>query len=396
MTNDLLNTLTEIRHDLHAHPQIAFQETYASECVQSFLAERDIPFVAGIGKTGVVGWISPTNDEVATHDQTSGGGVALRADMDALPMQEQTDLPYRSQFDGAMHACGHDGHTTMLLGAAAVLNEQRDKLTQPVKLFFQPAEENGGGATRLIGAGALTEQIGGFAVTNVFGIHNWPSVAVGDLLIGQGPVLAGTDLFTLTLCGTGGHAAMPQFACDLNIAASALMQALNTIISRNVPPHEAAVLSVAGLEGGKAHNVLPGEVKLLGTIRYFNQSIREQLIDRINQCCDGMGTAYGCAITCNIEDGYPPTVNDAAFADEVSTIATNIGLNQVTHPPATVSEDFAFYAQHVPSVFVGLGADSPDREDENLPLHHDRYDFNDALIPLGVKLMCAVAFGEGG
>lgn len=388
LADDVLAQLIAIRRDLHAHPQLSYEETYASAVVQRWLGEWNIPFEAGIAETGVVGWLLPENEQVASLP-----AIALRADMDALAMEEATGLPYTSQNTGCMHACGHDGHTTILLGAAQWLAAHREQLRRPVKLIFQPAEEVGGGGGRMVDEGVLTPAVGGMAAQAVVGIHNWPGIALGQAAVGSGPVMAGTDRLVITLKGEGGHAAMPYLTSDLNVAAAAVVQALQSIVSRRLSPTDAAVVSICRVEGGKAHNVLPARVELEGTVRYFTDAVRQAIHEHLGRIAQGMGMAYGCEIKVEIEAGYPSTVNDPVVATWAEHAAENVGLTVLPeHPPSTAAEDFAFFSREIPAVYVRLGVDEPDRPRRNL--HTDQYDFNDALLAPAIRLLTQVALSE--
>ncbi|MEX1090636.1 MAG: amidohydrolase [Phycisphaeraceae bacterium] len=402
MTNDIhhdlqsliepeLPALVAIRHDLHAHPQLAFKETYASGVVQRELRAMGIPLVPQVAGTGVVGWIVP-EDEAAARQPA----VALRADMDALPITEETGLPYAScgeDYRGRMHACGHDGHTTILLGAARVLNKLRSRLPRPVKLIFQPAEEVGGGAQRMIEAGVLDERLGGCAVGRIFGLHGWPGLPLGTIATRPGPMMASTDLFHIKVQGKGGHAAMPHLVRDPILAAAQIITALQSIVSREIPPSVPAVVSVAKFHAGSTENVIPDTAEFAGTIRALDDDTRQLLNRRVGEVAKAVGQAMRCAVTMELTEGYPPTHNDANLAAAVLTTGRQVlgdAAAQTLDRPLTVAEDFAYYGQSVPACFFFLGLRPPDQA-AYPALHTPGFDFNDDAIPIAIRMMCALA-----
>ncbi len=322
------------------------------------------------------------------------------ADMDALPITEETGLPYASEHDGLMHACGHDGHTTILLGAATVLNKLRDRLPRPVKLVFQPAEEGAGGGKKLVEAGVLTEKIGGHRVARMFGLHGWPWLEEGVVGCKAGPLLASMDEFTITVRGVGGHGgAAPHRTADPVIAAAQLVTALQTIVSRNVDPLEPAVLSVCTIHGGEAHNIIPDTVTLTGTVRSFSMETTQLLHRRMRDIASQVAAGMGCSAEVQIHVGYPPTLNSADCADYVLDTARQVAGDAhatIIERPSTAAEDFAFYGPAneahggVPSAFYFLGLRPSDRE-EYPGVHTSHFDFNDAVIPVGVRMMCELA-----
>ena len=385
--NNHLDDIVAIRHDLHAHPQICYEETYASQLIQRELTTLDIPFTAPLAETGVVAWITPTDPAAAAKP-----AVALRADIDALPITEQNDLPYQSVYPGFMHACGHDGHTATLLGAARVLNALRDALPQPVKLIFQPAEEGGAGADRLIQAGTLTDTVGPHAVSHIFGLHNWPNLPIGQLATKPGPILAATDCFTITLTGPGGHAAFPHTTPDTILAAAQTVTALQSVVSRYISPTAPAVLSVTMCHGGDAENVIPDRVTLAGTIRTVDTLTRNTIIQRATETVQHTAATIGCEGVFELDPGYPPTLNDAPLTAHVTTLAADqLGQDNIVTltEPVMGGEDFAYYGQHVPASFVFLGSQEPGTEPA--ALHTPRFNFNDRILPDAIQLMCRVA-----
>jgi amidohydrolase len=383
--------LVSIRRDLHAHPELAYQEQRTSEVVQRELGRAGVEFRAGLGGgTGVLAHIGggPGRDATA---------VGLRADMDALPIREESTLPYRSSCDGVMHACGHDGHTAILLGAARALatvaRSRRGGLPRPVTFVFQPAEEGGAGAQRMIADGCMDGSRLGPPVEQMFGLHGWPRIPLGTVATRTGPMLAAADTFELIIGGLGSHAAWPHVGRDPIVAGSAVVTALQTIRSRNVGPLEPLVVSVTRFEAGTTHNVLPGEARLQGTVRTLSSPTRELVERRIGEIASGVAAAHGCRATLRYTRGYPPTVNhpDAvAIFREVASRA--IGPDRVAELPEPVmgAEDFAYYGERVPACFFVLGLVPPGVA-EVPELHQPTFDFNDQAIPLGVELLCRLA-----
>ncbi len=383
-----LDELVAVRRDLHAHPQTCYEETYASELIQRELTALDIPFVAPLAETGVVAWITPTDPDAAAKP-----AAALRADIDALPITEQNDIPHKSVYPGFMHACGHDGHTTSLLGAARVLNQLRDTLPQPVKLIFQPAEEGGAGADRLINAGALTDAVGPHAADRIFGLHNWPNLPIGQVATRPGPLLAATDTPHITLTGPGGHAAFPHTTADPIVAASQIVTALQSVISRRVSPTAPAVLSITTFHGGEADNVIPDRVTLTGTLRTVDRLTRNDIITHAQNTAEQIATAAGCRCDFKIEPGYPVTENDPALTTHVTQLAAGLlgAENVITLPdPVMGGEDFAYYGSHVPATFLFVGSESPGNTPAHA-LHTPHFDFNDRILPTCIQLMCRFA-----
>jgi amidohydrolase len=384
---DALPEIVGIRHDLHAHPQLGYEETYASGVVQRQLKAWGIPYVAGVAETGVVAWIEPP------HAEAGAAAIGLRADLDALPITEATGLPYASTVPGRMHACGHDGHTSILLAAAKVLLEMRNRLPQPVKLLFQPAEEIGAGAQKMIEHGALSDKVGGRKVTAMFGLHGTPHLPVGVVATKPGPLLAGCADFEIVVHGVGGHAAMPQFSTDPVVAASSLVLAIQTIVSRNIDPVIPAVVSVSSIHGGDAANVIPDVVTITGTIRAHDDAVFAQVRRRLSDLAERMAQGMGCRAEICFVPAYPPVINDASaahFAMEVARQAVGeqrfLRLDTAYMP----SEDFAFYGKAVPSCFSFIGVCPPDRESYP-PLHSPQFDFTDAALGVGAQLMCEYA-----
>jgi amidohydrolase len=385
--------LIEFRQDLHRHPELSNQERRTSEVLQRQLAALKIPFKYGIGGGhGIVAHI-PASDT----RNNARKSVALRADMDALPITESTGKPYASTVPGVMHACGHDGHTTMLLGAARVLL-QMDR-PQPVTFIFQPAEEDGGGAEKLCNAGALAgEQGGGVGspVGRIYGLHGWPQVELGRIATRPGPLMASTDDFDLKIIGIGGHAAYPHLCKDPIVAAAAIVTALQTFASRAVAPWESAVCTVGQFIAGTANNIIPQEARLVGTIRTLKPELRRLAKDRFFQIVESTAAAHGCRADINWMEGYPVTVNDPGEAERVYSIAADaFGPTRAMRAehPTMGGEDFAYYGQHIPACFFFLGLKPPGAE-RFAALHQPDFDFNDDAMPGGIEMLVRLALSE--
>jgi amidohydrolase len=379
--------VTDVRHDLHAHPQLGYDVTYASRLVQDRLRDWGIPYEADIAETGVVAWIDPPRAPV---DQPA---IGLRADMDALPIREETGLAYSSTIPGVMHACGHDGHTSMLLGAARALWERRGDLPQPVKLIFQPAEEQGAGAMRMTDAGVLTPRIGGRNVNAMFGLHCSPLIPVGSFATKIGPLLAGCCDFEITVHGSGGHAALPHLATDPIVAAASMVTAMQTLVSRNCDPMHTAVVSICGIHGGEATNVIPDTVKLTGTIRTHEDAVFELIRSRLQTICKNVASGFGCRADFDFSSICPSVMNDKRAVDFAFSAAERVcGPSQVLRMETAVmgSEDFSFYSRVVPSCFGFIGVRPPEKDSYPM-LHTPHFDFNDAALPFGIRLLCEYA-----
>ena len=375
MDQDLAQQLTAWRRHLHAHPELSEQETETSRFVQAKLSELGIPFVASIGGHGVVATIKRGG---------SNRSVGLRADMDALPIEEATGLPHASRNAGVMHACGHDGHTVSLLGAAALLQAD-PSWTGTVHLIFQPAEENGAGARGMIAAGLFER----FPMDQVFAYHNWPGMEAGTVALRDGPVLAQGGRIAITVKGHAGHAAKPHLTWDPIVATGALISALQSVVSRNVDPMEAAVLTLGTIHGGTVSNQIPESVVMEGTVRSFRPGQRVEIIADIRRICDGIGAAFGVTVTLEASAGGRVTIN-AKAETELGIAAAEAAGYPVRRdvPPSTGGEDFAAMLERVPGAmaFIGNGPAEPGRE-----LHNPGYDFNDAILPVASGWLAGVA-----
>jgi len=372
MIRELLPELTDWRHRLHAHPETAFEEVRTAAFVAEKLTSFGLEVHTGIARTGVVGTLK--------KGASKRSAIALRADMDALNMQEETDLPYRSQIPGKMHACGHDGHTTMLLGAAKVLS-QSEQFDGTVHFIFQPAEENEGGGGLMVKEGLFRQ----FPARAVFGMHNFPILPKGHFAITRGAMMAAFDIFDVRIKGSGSHAAMPQHSRDPIVAASQLINQFQTIVSRNLTPIEGSVISVTQINGGTAYNIIPSEVQLRGTTRHFQPHIQDTIERRMREMVDGLSLSMGVQAEITYERRYPATINSPAETDAAIAAAGRVaGKDKVfdNFPPVMGSEDFAFMLQEKPGAYIALGAGGAG---EGRMLHQSRYDFNDELLPLGIS-----------
>ena len=368
------------RHDFHAHPELAYQEDRTAERVAERLKSFGIPITTGIGRTGVVGTI-----EGGSSDRSIG----LRADMDALPIKELNEFTHRSQNDGVMHACGHDGHTTMLLAAAEYLAAHRD-FDGTVQLIFQPAEEGEAGAKAMIDDGLFER----FPVDAVYGMHNWPGHRVGNMATRSGPVMAAMDVFDLKIIGRGGHAALPHLTVDTILLAAQIVTQWQGIVSRNVNPVDAAVVSVTQIHAGDAYAVIPREVVLRGTVRSFQPVVRDMIENRMQQLARVICEGNDCEFEWHYEKRFPATVNSPpeteAAAKAAISLLGDINFSKEVEP-STGSEDFGYMLEEKPGcyLFIGNGTTSGD-----CLLHNPHYDFNDEIIPIGASYWVALVKQE--
>ena len=365
--------LTALRRDLHAHPELGFEEERTAAIVAAQLETFGIAVHRGLGGTGVVGVL---------EGRPGPRRIGLRADMDALPIHEETNLPYRSTVPGKMHACGHDGHTTMLVGAARYLAETRD-FDGTAVFVFQPAEEGLGGARAMIRDGLFET----FPVDEIYAIHNAPQGPHGVFQVRSGPMMAAADFFDIRITGRGAHAAMPQQGIDPIVVASGLVQALQSIVSRNSNPLKSAVLSVTQFHAGAAYNVIPEGAHLAGTVRTFDPDLRRLIATRIREIAAGFAAAYGATIEVDLRDVFSVLDNSPAQAQAAAEIATELfGADNVRADtvPRMGSEDFADMVAAVPGAYAWLGA-TP-----GPGLHNARFDFDDSLIPLGAAYLARV------
>ena len=373
---DLHAEITAWRRDLHAHPELQYDvhRTAASvaEKLKTFGCDE---VVTGIGKTGVVGVI---------HGRAPGAKVVgLRADMDALPIEEATALPYKSTVPGKMHACGHDGHTAMLLGAAKYLADTRNFAGTAV-MIFQPAEEGGAGAKAMLRDGLFDR----FGIQEVFGMHNYPGMPVGQFAIRSGPLMASTDSIAIKLEGKGSHAAWPHLGIDPVLVGAQIVTALQSIVARNVDPLESAVISICVFQAGQADNVIPQTATLRGTVRSLSPEVREMLKTRVREVVEGTAKLHGAKAELSYSTGYPVLVNDEARAAFAASVAAEIaGKDKVDRdtPPLMGAEDFAYMLEERPGAFIYVG------NGDSAMLHHPAYDFNDEAIPVGTSYWVRLA-----
>ena len=367
---DLHAEITAWRRDIHAHPELQYDvHRTAASVVQKLKSFGCDDVVAGIGRTGVVGVIRGRK----------GGGkvVGLRADMDALPLEEETGLPYKSTEPGKMHACGHDGHTAMLLGAAKYLAETRNFAGTAV-VIFQPAEEGGAGGEAMVKDGLITR----FGIQEVYGMHNCPGLPIGEFAIRPGPIMASADHITIELEGKGGHAARPHHAIDTLLVGAQIVDQLQSVVARNVDPLEAAVVSICMFQAGFTDNVIPQHAKLRGTARAFSVEVRKTLQERINAIVEGTARLYGAAAKITYTNGYPVLVNHEHQTEFAASVAGQIaGEDKVDKslPPMMGAEDFSYMLNARPGAFIWIG------NGDSAGLHHPSYNFNDDTIPFGTS-----------
>ena len=390
--NDILKRITEeaerafpkmveIRRDLHAHPELSFQETRTSDKVASVLEGLGLEVKRNIATTGLIGLLRGASD---------GPTIALRADMDALPISEKTGLAFASKNSGVMHACGHDGHMAMLLGAAMILTEMRDSLRGNVKFIFQPGEEGYAGAAQMIEEGVLEDEP---RIEAAFAMHLDPMSPSGSFATRGGPVMACADLFTLTIIGKGGHGAMPHTTVDPVLVSAHVITALQAIRSRQAPPMDSVVLSICTVHAGDGPTIIPDAVELSGTVRMFNSALREKIPSMMEQIIEGVTSAFGAKHSLSYVHGYPATVNYPDFAElALSAAADALGSenSRRLESPRMPSEDFSFFLEKVPGAFAILGARPPDKEPA--PSHSPRSDIDERALVAGAKTHAAVAF----
>ena len=370
--------LTEIRRDFHAHPELGFEEVRTSAKVAEMLESWGIETHRSIGKTGVVGVLQGARE---------GKRIGLRADMDALPIHEQTNLPYRSKTPGVMHACGHDSHTTMLLGAARYLAETRDFAGTAV-FIFQPAEEGLGGARAMLADGLFDR----FPCDEIYGIHNNPYGDPNVVSVKPGIAMAGADFFDITITGSGSHAATPEYSKDPILVSTALVQQLQSVVSRNADPIEALVLSVTQIHAGAAYNVIPEEAKISGTIRFFSDDLIGHVRQRIRKLCAGLAEAYEVDIAVEIRDVFTVLENDAALSDVVHNVAKDVvgdDLAEIKRDRKTGSEDFADMLKVVPGAYFTVGHSG------SKPLHNAQFMLDDAILPVGASMFARLVQTRG-
>ena len=376
--------MVEIRRRLHQTPELLYELHETTKIVQSELDKLGVSYQSGIAETGIVATIGNDNSRC----------VALRADMDALPIQEQADVDFRSKNEGKMHACGHDCHTAMLLGAAKILKERESELKGTVKLFFQPAEEGGAGAQKMCEAGAMANP----NVEKIFAIHVWPMLPTGQLTGRPGAFLASTSSFKVTVHGKGGHAAMPQLAIDPVTTASKIVLEAQTLVSREQDPLEACVISFTTMHGGSVYNVIPASVELSGTIRSLSSSNKDHLKKRLAEVAEGIAGVNRCRAEIAFDGiDYPATSNDPGLWEEVYSIGKSI-VGDENFPicnPVMGGEDFAFYGDHAPTCFVAVGSRN-EVDGCTFGLHHPKFKADESVFHIGTALHIAFALENVG
>ncbi|MCC7230877.1 MAG: amidohydrolase [Fimbriimonadaceae bacterium] len=384
---DDLRRIIEFRHDLHAHPELGYRESRTSQKVQEALSGLGIEFRAGLaGGTGILARIP------ATHPNAEP--VALRADMDALPIMEKTGLEYASTVPNIMHACGHDGHTSMLLGTATLLS-QLPVRPHNILLLFQPAEEGGAGGMKMCEDGVLDGKVLGQPADRIYGLHGHPYTTVGQVSTRVGPMMASADSFHARIVGKGGHAAMPQSTIDPIVITSQIVLAWQTIASRSVDPLDPIVVTCAEIHAGVAHNVIPECVEVSGTLRALRESTRSMGIQKIEEIARGIAILHGAKFEIDWMQGYPVTSNDAEAESRWRTALQEFSGDVLAEPvvPVMGAEDFSFYGGRTKACFYWLGLNTnPDHKYPNL--HAPEFDFNDAAIPYGVEAMCRLALAS--
>ncbi|MCY6489874.1 M20 metallopeptidase family protein [Leptolyngbya sp. GGD] len=366
------------RRQLHQRPELGFREQLTAEFITQKLQEWQIPHETGIAKTGIVATIAGNRP---------GRVLAIRADMDALPIQEQNDVPYKSQHDGLMHACGHDGHVTIALGTAYYLSQHRD-FSGTVKIIFQPAEEGPGGAKPMIEAGVLKNP----DVDAIVGLHIWNNLPLGMVGVRTGALMAAVETFDFTIVGKGGHGAIPQQTIDSVLVGAQIVNALQTIVARNVDPIDSAVVTVGEFHSGTACNVIAASARLRGTVRYFNPKYAGYFAQRIEQIVAGICQAHGATYEFNYDVLYPPVINDGAIADLVRSIAETViesPLGVVPDCQTMGGEDMAFFLQEVPGCYFFLGSANSEKG-LDFPHHHPRFDFDETVLGMGVEFFVRI------
>ncbi|MEC9462826.1 MAG: M20 aminoacylase family protein [Pseudomonadota bacterium] len=380
MTIHAPNVMAEVlatRHHLHRFPEIGLSEFKTSDYVAEKLTALGYEVTRGLAKTGVVATL---------RNGSSERSIGIRADFDALPILEETGLPYASEIPGVMHACGHDGHTAMLLGAAKILAERRN-FDGVIHLIFQPAEENFGGARIMIEDGLFDR----FPCDAVFALHNDPDIPFGHFALREGPIMAAVDECKITVNGRGGHGAEPQSTADPIVCGASIVMALQTIVSRNIHPLDPTVITVGGFHAGAASNVIPERAEMVLSIRSFDPDVRNQLERRIRAVAEGQAASYGMGVTIDYQRGYDPTINHKDETDFVRDLAVSFaGQDKVYDLPRPMmgSEDFAYMLAKRPGTYFFLGTQ---RTPDDPPLHHPRYDFNDDILPVGTTFWVELA-----
>ena len=369
--------LVDRRRDFHKNPELGFQEHRTAGIVAETLNNLGLEVQTGIGRTGVIGILEGSE---------TGPTLLYRADMDALPIQEENEADYVSQVDGKMHACGHDGHTAIALGIAKLLSNHREKLSGRVKFVFQPAEEVGSGASSMIADGALESP----APDRTLGIHLWNDLEVGNVSVVDGPTMSGAGLFEITVIGKGGHGAMPHQTVDPIVCAAQIIVALQSIVSRNMHPLDMVVLTIGQVHGGSARNIIPQTVSFSGSFRLFREETRDKVKSRIQAIAEGIAGGMGCRADVDFGLGIGAVVNDAEVTDHARSVFAGFGESvKVVDQPWMASEDVCLFMQKNPSAYLLVGSANHEKE-LDFPHHHPRFDFDEDVLPLSVGMMSAV------
>lgn len=368
------------RRDFHKYPELGFKEYRTAKVIAEKLQSYGIEVKTEVGKTGVVGDL---------YGKDGGKTIALRADMDALLVQETSDISYKSKNEGVMHACGHDGHMAMLLGAAKILAQNKDRISGSIRFIFQPAEEGKGGARYMIADGCLD------GVDEIYGAHLWNYQPYGEIGVKSGAVMAAADIFDITVKGIGGHGAAPQGTVDAIVTASNLIMSLQTIVSRNTDPLESTVITVGKISGGHGFNIIADEVKLRGTTRAMTEENRQMVKNRMQEVIDGVAKATGATINLDYQDGYPPTINDEQATQIVQKVAHKIVGDEAVEPYLTMSaEDFAYYLQKISGCFFFIGSAPQGKELMSVPHHCSHFDIDERALLIGTSMFVQLIFDK--
>ena len=374
--SDLHEQMVTWRHHLHQHPELSFKEKMTSDFIASVLQSHDIEIHRGLAVTGIIATV---------HGQRDGNVIGLRADMDALPIQELNDFSYKSVHDGKMHACGHDGHSTMLLGAAIYLKENND-FSGTVHFIFQPAEEGGGGGRVMLEEGIFDK----FPCQAVYGMHNFPGIAEGQFAVHDTAVMAANETLKISIKGKGGHAAMPDKCIDPVVVGAQIISALQSVVARNVAPLNSAVVSITMVNAGTVSNVVPDDMQLTGSLRYFSKQVGDEVKEKIKNIVEGVSQSMGASATFESVPNYPATINTPKHAEVCANAAAMVvGENNVlrNEQPTMGSEDFAFLlnASEGAYIWIGNGLVPEDGPKGGCMLHNTQYDFNDEILPIGAS-----------
>jgi amidohydrolase len=380
--DEMVPDIVALRRDLHEHPELAFEEVRTSGIVAQRLRALGLDVRTGVAKTGVVGLLRGGKSKPGAKT------IAIRADMDALPIHEQNEIDYRSTIDGKMHACGHDGHTSIALAVADILSKRRDELNGNVKFVFQPAEEQIGGAEPMVKEGAME------GVDGVIGLHLISNYPLGRVGVRSGPVFASADRFIITVRGKGGHAAMPEESVDPIVIAAYIITALQTLISRETSPFSPAVITIGRVQAGSAFNIIPETAELQGTMRAFSREHREKLLRRIRELANGVAGAMGGSCEVQVFDGCPPCVNEEAMTGLVRRAAVETVGEQAVDTSEDVmttgSDDMAYFLDAVPGCYFIVGANNPEKG-ANYPHHHPRFNIDEDALPIAVEVLARAA-----